>query len=301
MSTRLPEKEVYTVNCLSGVARRCDWFINGSQVINIQKTDAPKTLFLTGYRGHRGICYFVKELLPNITSKFVLIVASTDYTFPTGRGDIRRKEYARVQQFITSLLDSPLLIHIYVENLDTPHVKMSPIPLGLLESQSYTIDTPDLVDFSLKPTLCLCRHRTRPWESSQWDDRLLVNKFAKTKWADFVKLIEEEISREDFIKELKKAKFALCIHGGGYDPCPRFFECILYGVIPIIQHSPLDEVFSKFPVVFIEDLTDAALSEDLLMERLAELKEFYTGPKRRQILEMITLDYWWRIITAKLV
>ena len=300
MSTRLPEQEVYTVNSLYGVSRRCDWFINGTQLIKIENTDTPKTLFLTAYRGGPGIDYLVKELLPNIRSKFVLIVAATDYTFPTGRGDIRRNEYRGVQQSITTLLDSPFLIHIYVENLDIRHIKMTPIPLGVLESQSFPIDTCDSVDFSLKPTLCLCRHRTRPWESSQWNDRLLVNTLVKTKWADFVKLIEEDITKEDFIKELKQAKFALCIHGGGYDPCPRFFECILYGAIPIIQHSPLDEVFSRFPVVFIDDLTEATLSEDLLIERLAELKPFYTGSKRQQVLEMLTLDYWWGIITAKL-
>jgi len=102
------------------------------------------------------------------------------------------------------------------------------------------------------------------------------------------------------IKEIKQAKFVLCIRGGGYDPCPRFFECILYGAIPIIQHSPLDEVFARFPVVFIDKLTEDCLSEKFLMERLAELKEFYEGEKRKHVLSMLSLDYWWQIITAKL-
>jgi len=300
MSTRIPEQDVYTVNCLSGVSKRCDWFINGTQLLNIMETAIPKTVFLTAYRGGDGINYFVEALLPKITSKFILIVASTDYTFPFGSGDIRRNEYLWAQRSITRLLDSPYLIQIYVENLDTEHIKMTPIPLGMLPGMNTLYPIDESVDLSLKRTLCLCRHRTRPWESRQWDDRLIVSTLCKTVWQDFVTLIEEEMSREDFIKELKQAKFVLCIHGGGYDPCPRFFECILYGAIPIIQHSPLDGVFTRFPVVFIEDLTAGSLSEEFLLDRLVELKEFYMGEKRQQVLSMLTLDYWWQIITCKL-
>jgi hypothetical protein len=40
-----------------------------------------------------------------------------------------------------------------------------------------------------------------------------------------------------------------------------FFQCILYGAIPIIQHFPLDEISS--------------LSELFLMEKLEELRDFY--------------------------
>jgi len=300
MSTRLPKKELYTVNCLSGVSRRCDWFINGTRLLNISKTSAPKTVFLTAYRGGKGVNYLVDKLLPKITNRFVLIVASDDFTFPSGRGDLRKNLYRYSQQSIARLLDSPYLIQIYVENLDTEHVKMTPIPLGILPWENTEHPIEESVDFTLKNTLCLCRHRSRPLESRQWNDRLTVDRLCKTVWRDFVKLIEEEIPREDFIKELKQAKFVLCIHGGGYDPCPRFFECILYGAIPIIQHSPLDEVFSRFPVVFIEDLTEGSLSEKFLLGRLAETRDFYTGEKRKQVLSMLTLDYWWQIITSRL-
>jgi hypothetical protein len=245
-----------------------------------------------------GIRYLVEELLPKMTSEFVLIIGSEDYTFPTGRGDVRYKMYRGLGGLIAKLLDSPLLLDIYVENLDTAHIKLHPIPLGVFTSGSFPIDILESVDFTLKPTLCLCHHRTR--KGNQWTDRLTANDLAKTAWNGFVKLIEKETDNGDFIRELKQAKFVLCIHGGGYDPCPRFFECILYGGIPIIQHSPLDEVFLKFPVVFIGNLTEGALSEDFLLDKLTELKEFYVGEKRKQVLEMLTLDYWWKIITAKI-
>jgi len=65
----------------------------------------------------------------------------------------------------------------------------------------------------------------------------------------------EVLPKQVFIEKLKNSKFCICVHGGGYDPCPRFFEAILYGAIPIIEHSPLDTVFSKLPVVFVDKWT----------------------------------------------
>ena len=179
---------------------------------------------------------------------------------------------------------------------------MSPIPLGLLyPSPTLDIESPEFksINFSKKTTLCLCRHRTRTG-IGQWKDRDIVNKLCTNEWAEFVQFINIELSSEDFINELKNAKFCLCIHGGGYDPCPRFFEAILYGAIPIIQHSPLDPVFKHFPVVFIDDLTSTSLSRSFLMKKLEELKPFYQGKQRKKILNLLTLDHWWRLIKNKL-
>ena len=128
-----------------------------------------------------------------------------------------------------------------------------------------------------------------------------MNVLSANNWKNFVTFKFGEIPNHEHIKNLINSKFCLCIHGGGYDPCPRFFECILYGVIPIIQHSPLDEVFSKFPVVFIDtSLTENSLSESFLLEKLEELREFYEDKvKRKKVLHMLTLHYWWNIINNK--
>jgi hypothetical protein len=299
MNTRLPKHDTYTIQSLLGLSRRCDWFINGRQLINISNTLIPKFIFLTAYKGNIGIKYLVNILLPTFNSNFVLIIASEDYTFPYGLGDKRLNMYRFVQPQIKQLLNCPYLVHMFVENLDTSHIKMSPIPLGLVDpSPTINIDSPEFtsIDFSKKSTLCLCRHRTRD-DPGQWESRKIVNTLCANEWADFVRFINKELSTETFIEELKNAKFCLCIHGGGYDPCPRFFEAILYGAIPIIQHSPLDHVFKQFPVVFIDDdLTSSSLSHEFLMNKLEELQPLYEGEARKKILELLTLDHWWGII-----
>ena len=298
MNTRLKKRDVYTIENLTGLAKKCDWFIHSNKLLKIKEGE-PRIIFLNAYRGNSGIKYLVNNLLSDIKNKFVLVVASDDYTFPSGKGDVRRNEYKSCQFLIKKLIESPLLIHIFVENLDTQHPKMSPIPLGILESNINIFDSKFYnIDFSKKTNLCLVCNRIHD-DNSQWHDRKTSNQLAKNEWVDFVKCIDKEIPKNDFIIELKSSKFCLCIHGGGYDPCPKFFECILYGTIPIIQHSPLDEVFNKFPVCFIGDLEKGALSKDFLMNKYAELKDYYEGSKRNEILKLLTIEYWFNIIVDK--
>lgn len=173
---------------------------------------------------------------------------------------------------------------------------MSAIPLGILEDNVNINDNKFYnIDFTSKKILCLVCNRVRNG-LGQWKDRGTVNKLSKNEWASFVKCIDREISHNIFIEEVKKSKFCLCIHGGGYDPSPKFFECILYGTIPIIQHSPLDDVYNKFPVIFIDELNKDTLSEDFLINKYEELREFYEGKKRKEYMKLLTLEYWWNII-----
>jgi len=306
MCTRLPKLPEYQISDLTGLAARCDWFINGSQLVNITNTEAPTTIFLTGYCGGAGIDYLATQLLPKLTARFILIVASEDYTFPNGTGDSRNKTYSQVQDQIAMILESPLLVHIFVENLDDPNnPKMSPIPLGLL-NPNIKLDITDSktlnINMNSKPIKCFCAHRIRS-NPIQWNDRKLVRSYCigKGPWSKLVKYIDRSIPHPEFIKLLEKSQFSLCVHGGGYDPNPRFTESILAGAIPIIQHSPLDKVFARFPVVFVDKWTPDALTPELLEQKLAELRHYFTDPeKRREVLKMLTLDYWWPEIMAKL-
>jgi hypothetical protein len=295
MSTRLVKREVYTANQLTGLAKRCDWFICGSCFVNITNTDFPDFIFLSAYRGCDSIKHFV-TYLPKLTNPFKVIIASEDCTFPNSIGDLRGKMYEECQLEIQQMLSSPLLIHCFVENLDDPHsTRMSPIPLGLLNSTYKVNIRADPIDLDSKPLLCLCVHRNRV--GPQWTDRKTAMELSKDKWSDFVEYVDADLTSAAHFQKISQAKFCLCIHGGGYDPCPRFFECILAGTIPIIQHSPLDAVFQRFPVVYIGDLSENSLSESFLLERLEALTPFYEDQeKRAEVLRMLTMDYWWNFI-----
>ena len=209
MNTRLVKHDIYENTTLTGISKRCDWFINGNQLLKLNDKE-PKTIFVTGYKGGAGITHLTTILLPNIISSFVLIVASEDYTFPTGNGDVRLNEYKNCELHIKTLLESPLVTHIFVENLDITHPKMTPIPLGLLYPDT-DMSNPDFynIDFLNKNQLCFIRHTTRPWESNQWKDRLSADNLSKNEWASFVHFIDKGIPREEFIRNLKQSKFCL--------------------------------------------------------------------------------------------
>jgi len=296
MSTRLIKKDIYEISDLTGLAQKCDWFIGNGQILNISNTDNPKVVFMTSYRGHSVLNYFVKAVLKTISSPFILIIASEDYTFPSGIGDKRWNMYVNLKNQIKTLLDNDMILHIFVENLDTVHEKMSPIPLGLLFNDNRMLDLSQYanVDFSNRHNFCFFSHRLRI--GPQWQDRTNTSEYCKTAW----KFVDhhETLPKREFIEKLKNSKFCICVHGGGYDPCPRFFEAILYGAIPIIEHSPLDPVFSKFPVVFVDNWTVDSISEEMLSEKLKVLRSYYEDKdKRMEVLRLLTMDYWWDIIS----
>jgi len=67
--------------------------------------------------------------------------------------------------------------------------------------------------------------------------------------------------RVDFYRTLKKTKFAICPRGEGLDT-HRVYECIIFGVIPIVLSSPLDNLYNQFPIWIVkswDDVTEEAL------------------------------------------
>jgi hypothetical protein len=79
MNTRLPKLDRFIIDSLSGLSKRCDWFIHGNEYINIVNTQTPKFIFLNARKGDIGMQYLVDEILPTISSNFVLIIASEEY------------------------------------------------------------------------------------------------------------------------------------------------------------------------------------------------------------------------------
>jgi hypothetical protein len=89
MNTRLPKKHSYSYNDLSGIAKRCDYFIHMNQMINHHNIEKPRTIFISTYMGQTTLLFFIDNILPLVTSPCVLVIASEDYTFPNSTGDSR--------------------------------------------------------------------------------------------------------------------------------------------------------------------------------------------------------------------
>lgn len=301
MSTRLPKLCAYDIDSLSGLAKRCDWFINGSQVIT-KDISNPKTIFITAYKGSEGILHLAK-ILNEIPSRFVLIIASEDFTFPTGNGDFRNNIYEKIRDTVNFIINRPKILHIFVENLDTLHKKLTPIPLGIhpVYSKSYTdIFNSEIVIGNTKDILVFCCHRLhndKKWHGwkEQFLDREIVGNLSQSEWKNFVEY-REALLPQEFKDMLLRSKFTLCPHGGGIDPSPRCWEALLCGSIPIIEHSTLDEAYSRFPVFYINKWEQSELDEQKLN---SWWDSNYEKINWQSVKNMLFLDYWWNLIQSR--
>jgi hypothetical protein len=295
MCSRMDE---YSLDNLYGLAARCDWLFKREQFLNIKNTDKPNIIYITNHDGSISIPYFVNNFLSKINWPVKIIYAHGDYSFPKGNGDDRSPHYLdKVQNEINELINNKYISHIFVENLDTLHPKLSPIPIGLLYElrKMYDLST-DKINMNLKKNNVFCCHRIRKDNTKQWDDRKKVSELCLNKWNKFI-TYKESISLTEYKEMLIDSKFCICVHGGGLDPCPKAWEALLCGCVPIIKRSTLDEVYNRFPVYFVDDWTEDAITEQKLNNWLSDNRKYYEDiNERRKVLNMLTLDYWWDII-----
>lgn len=299
MNTRLKPQIRYTIEDLTGLASKSDWFIHNDQLLNITNTETPKIVFMSMFLGKTTIRFFATVVLPKIKNKFNLVVASDDFTFPTGTGDKRTKGLIMLQREIRRIMNNNFINKIFVENLDTLHDKLIPIPLGVLKYGKRTIYD-DLIEYSPhsseKKYDCFCCHRNR-YNSIQWEPRQRVSEYCKNEWANFIYVLDN-ISEQKYKQTLLDSKFTICVQGGGIDPSPKAFCAILCGSIPIIKRSTLDDAYSKFPVVFVNEWTSDCITKEKLDKWYNELKHFYINvDERKKILQLMTLDFWFELIS----
>lgn len=299
MNTRLVKKDYYNKDDLTGLAKLCDWFIHNNKIINITTTHEPKLIFITALSGDINVEYFISNVMNNIKNKFNLIIASEDYTFPTGTGDVRHNFYIKLQDKIfNNLFKYPHINKIFVENLDTICEKTIPIPLGILpHSINFYNDLINYVPKNMNNRQCLLFNCNRIRNEPQFNYRTIIHNLCITKLKHFSKSLSNEITESEFKNHLLNSKFTLCVRGGGLDLSPKFWQCILCGTIPIIKHSVLDNMYNRFPVVFVDDFNEHTLSIEKLNEYFNVLKPYYEDINNRlKVLEILKMNYWFKFM-----
>jgi len=299
---------------LCGIAKYCDWYINANSLFNITKTKEPKKIFIQtdSYKSHVN---FIDNVLPYINNKFILIVGGHDYTWPLGKFDKKNHHFSHpsFQSRKDIILNHPNIIKIFCENLDLEHEKIIPIPLGMCfashdEYYHKLLNDLETIDYDKKDIDVGCCHNIHPsfndnsngWHYKMWDDRLEFNKKCKEEplnkiitFKDGNNLVNKQHALPEFQDFVKRSQFFICIHGGGIDPCPKVWESILLGSIPIIKHSTLDKAFEHLPVVFVDEFDKDNITEKKLDEWWDKLSPFYHDKhKRKQTLYKLSSDYW---------
>ena len=297
-NTRLIKKSSYNLNDLHGISKKCDWFIYNEKIL--KNNIIPKIIFITNYTGRISIPFFYHKILNTLKNPIILIIASEDNTFPKGIGDLRCNFFKNFQKEINILINHKNIKKIYVENLDTIHPKLHPLPLGILYHKQQKLYQDLLnfkkIDFNKKNITLFCCHRYR--EHLQFNDRKITEKYCKNNWKDFT-TFKDTINEIQFKNYLIQSKFCLCIHGGGYDPSPKCWQALLCGSIPIIQSSPLNKAYQEFPVIILNDLNSNSITKEKLDLWLKQKRIYFENENyRKQILKKLLLDYHWKKIIS---
>jgi hypothetical protein len=109
--------------------------------------------------------------------------------------------------------------------------------------------------------------------------------------------IREEITSSEYSRCLSRAAFVMCVSGGGIDPCPKAFNALQHGAVPIIKTGPLDPCFKDLPVWIVDDWRDVPLTPQALKEKQMQIASQL--PPANMLASRLSLDYWWATVQAR--
>ncbi|WP_395340335.1 hypothetical protein PN836_016640 [Ningiella sp. W23] len=307
-STRLfPKSQGADKYEITGIASKCDWVLLSDHnppytyLKKITNNHKPRYIYLSLRSPFVAISEFVETVLPIVKSPFILISGSEDVTIPN-QTDKRWREFSETEKsLISQILQHQQLIHWYAENLDDCSIdKLSGLPLGMVypNNQPQRLqELPNSKNMADRELKVLCGHRVR--DGSQWDIRRTVTSLAKNSWSSFTTNLPDEIPESDFLDLIQVHSFVLCAEGGGLDPSPKAWQCLLYGAIPIIKRNPANESYAVLPVVFIDEWESCAITIEKLYRWKSEYLKWFDEPSYRQeLLRRLGIDYWWGKIVA---
>ena len=203
---------------------------------------------------------FYNEIVTSLDTKFVLI---------THYGDKEAGLHYKI-------LNHPLLIKWYGQNMRTISDKTTGIPIGLENNfwNRTNIHTIKKHCGNSKEKLLYLNFTLRTNKRrSKIMNILLKNGFNKN----------EKLNWGDYIEDLSRHKFCISPEGNGVD-CHRTWECLYLGVIPIVEKSIHMNYFSDLPILFID-------SYDIIsIEYLNQIYEDFQ--KKSFNMDKLDISYW---------
>ena len=96
-----------------------------------------------------------------------------------------------------------------------------------------------------------CNFLITHMEETSEKRKSLRNYFETKKWVT----IAPKCEFETYMDHINKHRFVCCPRGNGIDTY-RFWECIYMGSVPIVESSPLDDLYSKVNCIIVESFFD---------------------------------------------
>jgi len=146
----------------------------------------------------------------------------------------------------------PLLQCIYTQNMAVTHPKVYPLPIGLANSM-WPHGNPDVHEAVFELDIPKDKY-------IYFNFNLNTNTVKRSECYNSIKNIgipwSEPLPYCEYLKELKRHKFAICPEGNGIDT-HRFYECLYMNVIPICKRNILTEYYSKLlPIIVVNEWQD---------------------------------------------
>lgn len=183
---------------------------------------------------HKGDIVFVKtDYLQFFIDKYTI---DAPIKLVTGVSDL-----SATQSQSDYIVNHPNITQWIGCNIPVSHPKITKILIGVGE--------PERPNGNHETLIRVHNNRT------SWDDKqntICVPYHSNTHIDRALEHMLQKLPFEDYMKEIGKYKFVQCKRGNGIDT-HRFCEILLMGSVPVIDHSPLDDLYRQFPCIFVED------------------------------------------------
>jgi hypothetical protein len=205
----------------------------------------------------------------NIENKFTIITHNSDR-------DFTKQMFLSIEKFANK---------IYAINCTVSDPKIVKIPLGFNDQSTEFLDVQSL-DFIEKSNLLYMNFNLNHHPSR----RVCFNHFKMLDWVtvDSQCINNTKISFGEFYDKLKTFKYCLAPRGTGIDT-HRLYESLLFGVIPIVEKSELDDLYEKFPILIVNDWSE--VTPDFLIDNYdANILKYKTWLEENK--DWFLPDYW---------
>ena len=204
--------------------------------------------------------HFYNNIVLSLNRNFVLITQYGDYN-----AGLHNK-----------LLNHPLLIKWYGQNMSVISEKTMPIPIGLENNYWKRTNTNTIKQHcnnSKEKLLYLNFSLNKNSSRSKIMNMLLQKGFKQNSKLDW----------NNYIDDLSRHKFAISPKGGDVD-CHRTWECLYLGVIPIVEKSIQTNYFNDLPILFVDNYVN--ITVEYLNEKYKEFQN------KQFNLDKLSIDYW---------
>ena len=293
----------YTSNTL---LNRCDVIIEKGKIIKDENSNNQSNNYKTiGIKSDhdtlfQSLNFFINNYLDKINNKFILYTNSGDWTLPNQldkRWPERKKEAKLIYD---KIINNEYLEHWFIENCDQIHNKTTFLPIGInpreFSNNTKIINnlTNNFKKLNIENKNSKIFYCSRTYSKNDKQFELRREYYEILKQDKFKRQVDtfDRLKQELFRNKLEEYSFCICIHGVGIDLCPKLFECLIYGCIPIINSSSYDNIYNKFPVVICKSIKDE-LNETNLKQWKEKFEPYFTNLElKNKWLPMLYQDYW---------